>query len=289
MSSLSETTSAAHLKQNPVEFVNYNKRQLSRVYPKGSRYDSSNYMPQIISGQMLCGHRCGIYVELEMYGLPTDTVRRRYKTKTVQSTQMNTVWNEEQWVFKKVVVLELAMLRFAVYDDSNHFLSQRVIPLTAIQAEYRHIPLRNELNQPIDYATLFVLFEVSDYIPDGMADFLAALLNPIAYQSAVQKRAKQLEELYDDDKEQEGGGEQLTTPSTFVIPNKTDPKSSKVPSTSFSSNLTTSDASSSESYDIRNAYTLTRNTSDASNQIQSLKLTEAESTTSKKPLQQLTI
>ena len=51
---------------------------------------------------MLCGHRCGIYVELEMYGLPTDTVRRRYKTKTVQSTQMNTVWNEEQWVFKKV-------------------------------------------------------------------------------------------------------------------------------------------------------------------------------------------
>ena len=51
---------------------------------------------------MLCGHRCGTYVELEMYGLPTDTVRRRYKTRTVQSTQMNTVWNEEQWVFKKV-------------------------------------------------------------------------------------------------------------------------------------------------------------------------------------------
>ena len=88
--------------------------------------------------------------------------------------------------------------------------------------------MRNELNQPIDYATLFVLFEVSDYIPDGMAglcashsllfvsfyclclsDFLAALSNPIAYQSAVQKRAKQLEELYDDDEEQEGGGEQV--------------------------------------------------------------------------------
>ncbi|XP_062499193.1 1-phosphatidylinositol 4,5-bisphosphate phosphodiesterase beta-1-like [Corticium candelabrum] len=350
MSSLSETTAAAHLKQNPVEFVNYNKRQLTRVYPKGSRYDSSNYMPQvfwntgcqivalnfqtydvpfqlhlgkfefnkscgyllkpvcmrrpdkefdpfvespmdgvvaatlkvkIISGQMLCGHRCGTYVELEMYGLPTDTVRRRYKTRTVQSTQMNTVWNEEQWVFKKVVVPELVMLRFAVYDDGNRFLSQRVIPLTAIQAGYRHIPLRNELNQPIDYATLFVLFEVSDYIPDGMADFLAALSNPIAYQSAVQKRAKQLEELYDDDEEQEGGGEQLPTASTSSIPNETDPKSSKVLSTSFSSNLTTSDAGSPESYDIRNAYTLTRDSSDASNKIQSLNLDEAEATTSK--------
>jgi phosphatidylinositol phospholipase C beta len=47
MSSMSEVPAAGHLKQNPVEFVNYNKRQISRVYPKGSRYDSSNYMPQV--------------------------------------------------------------------------------------------------------------------------------------------------------------------------------------------------------------------------------------------------
>ena len=47
MSSFSESVALQHLKQNPIEFVNYNKRQMSRIYPKGGRVDSSNYMPQI--------------------------------------------------------------------------------------------------------------------------------------------------------------------------------------------------------------------------------------------------
>ena len=32
-----------------MEFVDYNKRQISRLYPKGARVDSSNYMPQVIT------------------------------------------------------------------------------------------------------------------------------------------------------------------------------------------------------------------------------------------------
>jgi len=28
--------------------VSYNKRQLSRIYPKGGRVDSSNFMPQVM-------------------------------------------------------------------------------------------------------------------------------------------------------------------------------------------------------------------------------------------------
>ena len=47
MSSFSESVALQHLRQNPIEFVNYNKRQMSRIYPKGGRVDSSNYMPQI--------------------------------------------------------------------------------------------------------------------------------------------------------------------------------------------------------------------------------------------------
>jgi len=47
MSSFSENVALQHLRQNPIEFVNYNKRQMSRVYPQGRRVDSSNYMPQI--------------------------------------------------------------------------------------------------------------------------------------------------------------------------------------------------------------------------------------------------
>jgi phosphatidylinositol phospholipase C, beta len=47
MSSFAETTGLNMLKQNAFELVNYNKRQMSRIYPKGTRADSSNYMPQV--------------------------------------------------------------------------------------------------------------------------------------------------------------------------------------------------------------------------------------------------
>ncbi|XP_033097142.1 1-phosphatidylinositol 4,5-bisphosphate phosphodiesterase beta-1-like isoform X3 [Anneissia japonica] len=42
-----ESAAMGHVKLKPEEFANYNKRQLSRIYPKGTRVDSSNYMPQI--------------------------------------------------------------------------------------------------------------------------------------------------------------------------------------------------------------------------------------------------
>lgn len=47
MSSFSETAGMNLLKQQSIDFVNYNKRQMSRIYPKGTRADSSNYMPQV--------------------------------------------------------------------------------------------------------------------------------------------------------------------------------------------------------------------------------------------------
>lgn len=49
MSSFSESTGLGYLKQSAPEFVNYNKRQLSRIYPKGARVDSSNFLPQVRS------------------------------------------------------------------------------------------------------------------------------------------------------------------------------------------------------------------------------------------------
>ena len=47
MSSFAETTALGYLKEQAIEFVNYNKRQLSRLYPKGARVESSNFMPQV--------------------------------------------------------------------------------------------------------------------------------------------------------------------------------------------------------------------------------------------------
>jgi phosphatidylinositol phospholipase C beta len=53
MSSFAETTGLGYLKSQAIEFVNYNKRQMSRIYPRGTRADSSNYMPQVCCKQLL--------------------------------------------------------------------------------------------------------------------------------------------------------------------------------------------------------------------------------------------
>ncbi|NXC41294.1 PLCB2 phosphodiesterase, partial [Penelope pileata] len=47
ISSFTELKAYDLLSKFPMQFVEYNKRQMSRVYPKGTRMDSSNYMPQM--------------------------------------------------------------------------------------------------------------------------------------------------------------------------------------------------------------------------------------------------
>lgn len=67
---------------------------------------------QIISGQFLSDKKVGTYVEIDMFGLPVDTKRKAFKTKTSQGNAINPVWEEEAIVFKKV------KLRLAVSSPS---------------------------------------------------------------------------------------------------------------------------------------------------------------------------
>ncbi|XP_054718756.1 LOW QUALITY PROTEIN: 1-phosphatidylinositol 4,5-bisphosphate phosphodiesterase classes I and II-like [Uloborus diversus] len=267
VSSFVETHATNLLKEHPVEFVNYNKRQLSRIYPKGTRVDSSNYMPQvfwnagcqmvalnyqtldlgmqlnlgifeyngrcgyllkpdfmrradrkfdpfiestvdgiiagtvsvkIISGQFLSDKRVSSYVEVDMYGLPADTVRRKFRTKTIPNNGINPVYDEEPFVFTKVVLPDLACLRISVNDDNGRLLGHRVLPVVGLRPGYRHICLRNEVGQPLTLKTLFVHITVKDYVPDGLSEWADALANPIAFQSMVEKHAQQLMALTDD-------------------------------------------------------------------------------------------
>lgn len=57
---------------------------------------------QVISGQFLSDRKVGTYVEVEMYGLPTDTIKKEYRTKTVPNNGLNPVYNEEPFMFRKV-------------------------------------------------------------------------------------------------------------------------------------------------------------------------------------------
>ena len=66
---------------------------LTRLFPS---------LPQVISGQFLSEKRVNVWVEVDMYGLPADTVRRRFKTRVIQNNAINPVWDDETFVFKKV-------------------------------------------------------------------------------------------------------------------------------------------------------------------------------------------
>lgn len=57
---------------------------------------------QVISGQFLSDKKIGTCVEVEMYGLPTDTIRKEFRTRIVPANGLNPVYNEEPFVFRKV-------------------------------------------------------------------------------------------------------------------------------------------------------------------------------------------
>jgi phosphatidylinositol phospholipase C beta len=57
---------------------------------------------QVIAGQFLSDKKVGTYVEVDMYGLPTDTIRREFRTRMVPYNGLNPVYNEEAFLFRKV-------------------------------------------------------------------------------------------------------------------------------------------------------------------------------------------
>jgi len=90
-------------------------------------------------------------------------------------------------------------LRFAAYEDSGKMIGHRVVPVVGLRPGYRHIPLKNESGQPLMMASLFVHVTVKDYVPEEFSDIADALSNPIAYQSAAERRAKLLEQVEQED------------------------------------------------------------------------------------------
>lgn len=264
MSSFNESVGLGYLKTNAIEFVNYNKRQMSRIYPKGGRVDSSNYMPQIFwnagcqmvslnfqtpdlgmqlnqgkfeyngacgyllkpdfmrrgdrmfdpfsetpvdgviaatcsvqvfSGQFLSDKKIGTYVEVDMYGLPTDTIRKEFRTRMVMNNGLNPYYNEEPFVFRKVILPDLAVLRIAVFDDNSKLIGQRLLPLDGLQAGYRHISLRNEGNKPLSLPTVFCNIVLKTYVPDGFGAIVDALSDPKKFLTIAEKRADQMRAL----------------------------------------------------------------------------------------------
>jgi phosphatidylinositol phospholipase C delta len=55
----SEDKAVGLAKKQPNEFIEYNTRHVSRIYPRGVRFDSSNYDPLVhffVGSQFVCFH-----------------------------------------------------------------------------------------------------------------------------------------------------------------------------------------------------------------------------------------
>nr|CAB3264928.1 1-phosphatidylinositol 4,5-bisphosphate phosphodiesterase beta-4 [Phallusia mammillata] len=267
MSSFSESMGLNYVKTNATELVNFNKNQLSRIYPRGNRVDSSNYMPQIfwnvgcqmvslnfqtcdlaqqlnaakfeynasagyllkpemllkenrffdpfaestvdgviaaqctvkvISAQFVSDKPVSTYVEVDMYGLPNDTIRKEFRTQLVVGNALNPQYNGT-FLFRKIIFPDLALMRFTLYDDSRQLIGQRVIPLSSLQNGYRYVSLRTTSGVPLDSASIFVKFQLRSYVPDSLMVIANALENPKAHQISLRKQhEEQLKRLEDD-------------------------------------------------------------------------------------------
>ena len=69
-----------------------------------------------------------------MYGLPTDTIRREFRTKTIPNNGLNPYYNEDPFVFRKIILPDLACLRIGVFEETGKLIGQRVLPLDGLQA-----------------------------------------------------------------------------------------------------------------------------------------------------------
>ncbi|KFD72382.1 hypothetical protein M514_01694 [Trichuris suis] len=109
----------------------------------------------IISGQFVCPGQADAspYVEVELMGIEADSWKER--TKTVQRNGLNPIWLQ---TFQfQVNFLDLCFLRLAVIESgSNKCTAQRVIPLKALRAGYRHVRLRSPNNCPLEYSSIFI-------------------------------------------------------------------------------------------------------------------------------------
>ncbi|CAD5224749.1 unnamed protein product [Bursaphelenchus okinawaensis] len=269
MYSMNETKAIDLLKQHAEQFVNHNKRQITRVYPKGSRVDSSNYMPLIfwncgcqmaainlqtpdlpnqmnssffdlngkkgyilkpacmrkpnakfdpfeldrvenvvpnsltitvISGQLfsiLCEKRPSVYVEVDLYGLPGDSHKKMFKTRSTASDGLNTIFNDGQqnctFSLEKIILPGVAFVRFGVYEDNGRLVGQNFLPVSFIQPGYKHIPLKNSFSRILGPVSLFVHIDVQDYVSDAHRDLVNALQNPIEAMSKVKAMETALE------------------------------------------------------------------------------------------------
>ncbi|XP_034220238.1 phosphoinositide phospholipase C 2-like isoform X3 [Prunus dulcis] len=167
------------------DIVRFTQRNLLRVYPKGTRLDSSNYDPmlgwthgaQMVAFNMQVKVYMGegwhsdfhhthfdrysppdFFVRVGIAGVPNDT--KMMETQPIED-QWVPIWNEE-FIFP-LSVPELAVLRVEVkeYDTSgkHDFGGQTCLPIPELRTGIRAVPLHNRRGQRYKSVRLLMGFD----------------------------------------------------------------------------------------------------------------------------------
>ncbi|PKU34107.1 1-phosphatidylinositol -bisphosphate phosphodiesterase gamma-1-like [Limosa lapponica baueri] len=195
MSSFPETKAEKYANRSKgKKFLQYNRRQLSRIYPKGQRLDSSNYdpLPMWICGSQLValnfqtpdkpmqlnqalfmlGGRSGYVLQPDIMRDETFDPFDKNSLKIVEPITVqlqatdngfNPVWLFKQFVFD-INNPEFAFLRFVVYEEDMfsdpNFLAQATFPVKGLKTGYRSVPLKNSYTEDLELASLLIHIEI---------------------------------------------------------------------------------------------------------------------------------
>ena len=154
---------------------------------------------KIISGQFLCQDREPTYVDVEMYGMYADaTKRHEYRLRSKRWNGFQAIYddtdvdsNEFSIRFSKVILPEMAALRFAVSEEDGTFIGQSFIPVAHLRPGYRHIVLRNQINIPVQCSSLYVFIRKDVHVDEEDRQLIDLLIFPTSVSTGTKEQQQQ--------------------------------------------------------------------------------------------------
>ncbi|KAK2183600.1 hypothetical protein NP493_305g01016 [Ridgeia piscesae] len=166
MSSFSEKKVTRFIKEDATSLVEYNRRQLSRIYPAVAlNYQTSTLPMQLNQGLFQDNGGCGYVLKpdilTEGVGRKSSAVSQRGQHQAgpgVVGAGLSVTWNEV--VAFKVHVPQLALVSFLVKDSADNLLAQYTLPMRCMTEGYRVVPLQSKSSEALSFASLLVHVEL---------------------------------------------------------------------------------------------------------------------------------
>lgn len=90
----------------------------------------------------------------------------------------------------QVILPEMASLRFAVLDEDGSFIGQSFIPVAHLRPGYRHVVLRNQMNIPVQSASLFIYIRKDVHVDAEDRELIDQLVSPTSNPSLSKETPK---------------------------------------------------------------------------------------------------